>query len=577
MRKRRPSAKLRRAGLRSGERKSTLNPNGTENPAERPLAGARVQRRLPHSKRGTSLRAGLAVMGGRTAGALSRRLHLGGGTSIVGLVAQRVYPDIVGHLATQLEHGSVIVTGTNGKTTTSGFIAAVLSDSGLRVWRNREGSNLMGGIASSLVIRALPNGHLRREGRAISILEVDEAVMPQILQTVPTRLVAFTNLFRDQLDRYGEVDSVAARWQQALETLSNDTILVLNADDPTTAHLGEVFGGRVLYFGIDDAALDLKAQHHADERHQVIDTRTCPKCGGEYSYDLRFFSHMGHYRCTQCGNQRPQPDVRAVKVQSDEFDRTRMQVSSSLMAGTSKQQQEIVIPLPGIYNVYNALAAATVAQAMEIGWEPIVTGIEQFKPIFGRGERIHIEGRTLRLLLAKNPTGFNEVLRTLFSEGTRRHVLFVLNDNIADGRDISWIWDVDFEQAVNHTSMLVVAGSRALDLALRLKYAGVAQDEMITVTTAPLRAMKLDTPLAARKKRRAKNRNMMISEGTDQQPPLTEISHHYGIAEALDSAVRQTPVGETLFVVPTYTGLLEIQRELERRGLTPHYWEGRDS
>lgn len=577
MRKRRPSAKLRRAGLRSGERKSTLTPSRIEGSAERPLTVARGQRRLPRSKRRTSLRAGLAVVGGRTAGALSRRLHLGGGTSIVGLVAQRVYPDIVGHLATQLEHGSVIVTGTNGKTTTSGFIAAVLSDAGLRVWRNREGSNLMGGIASSLVIRALPNGHLRREGRAISILEVDEAVIPQILQTVPTRVVVFTNLFRDQLDRYGEVDSVATRWQQALETLSTDTILVLNADDPTTAHLGEVFRGRVRYFGIDDPALDLKAQHHADERHQVIDTRTCPKCGGEYSYDLRFFSHMGHYRCMHCGNQRPQPDVRAIKVQSDEFDRTRMQVSSSLKAGTSKQQQEIVIPLPGIYNVYNALAAATVAQAMDIGWEPIVTGIEQFKPIFGRGERIHIEGRILRLLLAKNPTGFNEVLRTLFSEGTRRHVLFVLNDNIADGRDISWIWDVDFEQAVNQTSTLVVGGSRALDLALRLKYAGIAQDEMTTVTTAPLRVMKLDTPLAARKKRRAKNRNVKIPEGTDQQPPLTEISHHYGLAEALDSAVRQTPVGETLFVVPTYTGLLEIQLELERRGLTPHYWEGRDS
>ena len=185
--------------------------------------------------------------------------------------------------------------------------------------------------------------------------------MPQILQTVPARVVVFTNLFRDQLDRYGEVDSVAARWQQALGTLSTDTILVLNADDPTTAHLGEGFGGRILYFGIDDPALDLKAQHDEEERHQVIDTRTCPKCGGEYSYDLRFFSHMGHYHCAHCGNQRPQPDVRAVKVQSDDFDRTRMQVSSSLMAGTSKQQQEIVIPLPGIYNVYNALAAATVA------------------------------------------------------------------------------------------------------------------------------------------------------------------------------------------------------------------------
>src|SRR2546423_12842977 len=253
-------------------------------------------RNSPPNRR-TSLRAGLAVFGGRAAGALSRRLHLGGGTSIAGLVAQKVYPDIVGHLATQLEFGSVVVTGTNGKTTTSAFIAAILSDAGLRVWRNREGSNLMGGVASSLVIRALPNGNLRREGRAISILEVDEAVMPQILQTVPARVVVFTNLFRDQLDRYGEVDSVAARWQQALGTLSTDTILVLNADDPTTAHLGEAFGGRVLYFGIDDPALDLKAQHDEGERHQVIDTRICTKCGGEYSYDLRFFSHMGHYHC----------------------------------------------------------------------------------------------------------------------------------------------------------------------------------------------------------------------------------------------------------------------------------------
>ncbi|HEY6410074.1 MAG TPA: MurT ligase domain-containing protein, partial [Ktedonobacteraceae bacterium] len=399
------------------------------------------QSRSHHPRRRTSLRAGLAVVGGRTVGALSRRLHIGGGTSVVGLVAQRVYPDIVGHLATQLEHGSVVVTGTNGKTTTSGFVAAILSDAGLRVWRNREGSNLMGGIASSLVIRALPNGHLRRDGRAISILEVDEAVVPQALQSVSARVVTFTNLFRDQLDRYGEVDSVAARWQQAIKALSTDTVLVLNADDPTTAFLGEMFAGRVLYFGIDDPTLDLTAQQKNDERHQVIDTRTCPKCGGEYSYELRFFSHMGHYQCTSCGRQRPQPDVRAVNVQSDDFDRLRIQIASSVATATTKQQQEIVIPLPGLYNVYNALAATAVAQALDIGWEPIVTGIEQFKPIFGRGERLQIEGRTLRLLLAKNPTGFNEVLRTLFSEGTRRHVLFVLNDNIADGRDVSWIWD----------------------------------------------------------------------------------------------------------------------------------------
>ena len=576
MRKQRPSDRMPRKSLHSGQRKK--NTKRTEPPAERPgtiVTGG--HRSVYHPKRRTSLRAGIAVVGGRTAGALSRRLHLGGGTSVAGLVAQRMYPNIVGHLATQLEHGSVVVTGTNGKTTTSGFIAAILSDAGLRVWRNREGSNLMGGIASSLVIRALPNGHLRRGGRAISILEVDEAVVPQAVQSVPARVITFTNLFRDQLDRYGEVDSVAARWQQTLSTLSTDTILVLNADDPTTAYLGEMFTGRVVYFGIDDPALDLATQHRADERHQVIDTRTCPRCGGEYSYELRFFSHMGHYQCTGCGRQRPQPDVRAVKVRSDDFDRMRIDIASSVKVATAKQQQEIIIPLPGIYNVYNALAATAVAQALEIGWEPIVTGIEQFKPIFGRGERLQIEGRTLRLLLAKNPTGFNEVLRTLFSEGARRHVLFVLNDNIADGRDISWIWDVDFERAVHQTMTLVVAGSRALDLALRLKYAGIAQDEMTIVTTSPLRAMKRDTAQTTRNKRQRKNRSVRVVEETGGEALNAVATQRYGIAEALDRAVRQTPVGETLFVVPTYTGLLEIQRELERRGLTPHYWEGRDS
>jgi UDP-N-acetylmuramyl tripeptide synthase len=575
MRKRRSAARMPREG------QSKKNTKRTELPANRQdIAITGDQRRVYHPKRRTSLRAGLAVVGGRTVGALSRRLHLGGGTSVVGLVAQRVYPNIVGHLATQLEHGSVVVTGTNGKTTTSGFIAAILSDAGLRVWRNREGSNLMGGIASSLVIRALPNGHLRRDGRAISILEVDEAVLPQAMRSVSARVLTFTNLFRDQLDRYGEVDSVAARWQQTLSTLSTDTILVLNADDPTTAYLGELYAGRVVYFGIDDPTLDLTLQQKTGERHQVIDTRTCPRCGGEYNYELRFFSHMGHYHCTGCRWHRPQPDVRAVTVRSDDFDRTRIEIASSVKAVTTKQQQEIVIPLPGIYNVYNALAATAVAQALEIAWEPIVTGIEQFKPIFGRGERLQIEGRTVRLLLAKNPTGFNEVLRTLFSEGTRRHVLFVLNDNVADGRDVSWIWDVDFERAVHQTMTLVVAGSRALDLALRLKYAGIAQDDMTIVPGAPLRAKKRDIARANRNKRQRKNRSARVAEveGAEAaEAPAPASIQGYGIAEALDMAVRQTPAGETLYIVPTYTGLLEVQRELERRGLTPHYWEGRDS
>ena len=522
------------------------------------------RRRTKRKRSQPSLRAGLAVVAGRTAGALSRRFHVGGGTSIVGVVAQRVYPDIVEHLATQLEFGSVLVTGTNGKTTTSSFISAILRDGGLRVWRNREGSNLMRGIASSLVIRAQPSGRLRRSGHAISIMEIDEAALPHLIQSLSARILVFTNLFRDQLDRYGEVDSVAAIWRQAISQLPETTILVLNADDPGIAFLGESFPGKILYYGIDDLALNQLTQADIQLRYQIQDTRTCPRCGGEFVYEARFYSHMGHYHCSNCDLQRPQPDIRALHVIQESFDRQNMQLA------TPTQEHEIVIPLPGLYNIYNALGAITASLALDMEWEPIVSGIEQSKPVFGRGERIQAAGRTIRLLLAKNPTGFNEVLRTLFSQGIPRHVLFVLNDNTADGRDISWIWDVDFARAVNLTQTLVVAGTRALDLALCLKYAGFVENVMTIVPPLALRAARAETLHSSRSRRSAKQK-------TQAQEIKPSITRNYGLKKALDSALEQTPPGETLFIVPTYTGLLEVHHELEQRGLTPHYWEGRDA
>lgn len=523
-------------------------------------------RKARRRRSGDGLRASLAVVGGRTAGALSRRLHLGGGTSIAGVVAQRLYPDIIEHLSTQLQQGSILVTGTNGKTTTSGFIAAILSDAGLRVWRNREGSNLLRGIAGALVIRTRPNGRLRRAGQAISIFEVDEAVMPQAVRTIPTRVAVFTNLFRDQLDRYGEVDSVLERWQQTISALPPQTILALNADDPTVANLGRRFAGRVIYFGIEDKSLSLNLEQEESagegERHQVMDTRVCPNCGHDYTYTLRFYSHIGQYRCPNCGEGRPEVEVAARKVESDSFDRLRIQVR------VADRQGEITVPLPGLYNVYNALAAIATAHALGLSWEPTVSGIEQFKPAFGRGERVQIEGRTVRMLLAKNPTGFNEVLRTLFSGETKRHVLFILNDNIADGRDVSWIWDVDFEQALPGIETLTIAGTRARDLALRLKYAGMDTQDMLIAPSAPLRA---ERALLPKRRARAGRRRAVSAALAAREQGSPERA--YGIAQALDKAVGQTPEGETLFIVPTYTGLLELHRELERRGLTPHYWE----
>ncbi|HEX4716696.1 MAG TPA: MurT ligase domain-containing protein, partial [Ktedonobacteraceae bacterium] len=549
--------------------------------AEAPVSHLEARPPLPSwntsTRPGNSLRASVAVVGGRTAGALSRRFHLGGGTSIAGIVAQQLYPDIIEHLSTQLQQGSILVTGTNGKTTTSGFIAAILSDAGLRVWRNREGSNLMRGIAGALVIRTRPNGKLRRAGQAISIFEVDEAVMPKAVRTIPTRVAVFNNLFRDQLDRYGEVDSVLERWQQTISSLSPETILVLNADDPTIANLGRSFAGRVVYFGIEDPTLDLESQAKADERHQVMDMRVCPNCGSEYTYALHFYSHIGHYRCPTCGEGRPQPEIVARRVENESFDRQRIELE---MPG---KQGEVTVPLPGLYNVYNALAAIATAHALNLAWEPTVSGIEQFKPAFGRGERVQIAGRTVRMLLAKNPTGFNEVLRTLFVKSNKRHVLFVLNDNIADGRDVSWIWDVDFEQVKQRFDTLTVAGTRARDLALRLKYAGLDPKDIQIAPSAPLRAERerkgRRISASRRLQKRGKHRVELASveHGTTGTLPVTPLPQTpditYGIAQALDRAISQTPEGETLFIVPTYTGLLEIHRELERRGLTPHYWE----
>ena len=526
------------------------------------------KKHLSSDQSSSSWSAGTAVVLGRAAGAISRRLHLGGGTSIIGVVAQRVYPAIIEHLARQLEHGSLVVTGTNGKTTTSSFITAILRDAGLRVWQNREGSNLTRGVASSLVIRALPNGRLRKAGKAVAVLEIDEAALPQVVRMVSPRVAVFTNLFRDQLDRYGEVDSVVSYWKKAIEILTPETTLVLNADDPSVAYLGTSFTGRVLYYGVDDLTLDLARQKDTSVRHQVMDAQTCPRCGSEFVYTARFYSHMGHYACPTCGFARPQVDIHATQVQVDTFDSLRVSIEDT--TATPAQQKELTIPLAGIYNVYNALAAATTALAVNVAWEPIISGIEQSKPVFGRGERIQVESRTVRLLLAKNPTGFNEVLRTLFSDSIPRHMLFVLNNNIADGRDISWIWDVDFERCVGQVSTLVVAGNRALDLALRLKYAGIAEKDMTIVPPAPLR---LTQKAEARRVQRQRGKRPGENKAVLDQSTRSL----FGLKQAMRVALNNVPVGETLFIVPTYTGLLEVHQELEQRGLTPRYWESRET
>lgn len=470
-----------------------------------------------------TIRAAAAVTLGRVSGALSRRLHVGGGTSIPGTVARVVDPTIIRRLSGQLAKGSIVVTGTNGKTTTSGLLAAILRQAGFRVWRNREGANLVNGVAAALVIRSELSGHLRRGDNTIAIFEVDEFAFPAVVRELQPRAIIINNLFRDQLDRYGEVDTVALRWRETLAGLSPDTILALNADDPSIAALSDGFPGKTIYYGIDDTRLAIAAQGKAAELGQTIDTRACLKCGAELQYNARFYSHIGHYVCPNGDLRRPEPVVRALSLTKEQFDRQRIQIACGDATG------EATIALPGFYNVYNALAAASIAQGLGMECATIMTGLERFRPAFGRGELIEAEGRMLRLMLAKNPTGFNEVLRTLFSEGTPKYLMLLLNDNAADGHDISWIWDVDFERLTGKDLALTISGIRADDLALRLKYAGVS--------------------------------------GTVQG----------NIPEAISHAINEMPAGETLYIVPTYTAMLAVRGELEHRGYTTPYWEGKDA
>lgn len=470
-------------------------------------------------------RAAAAVVAGRTSGAVARRLRLGGGTSLPGLVARRVDPGIVEYLGAQLRHGSVVVTGTNGKTTSSGLVAYVLRADGLRVWRNREGANLVRGVTASLIIRSQPTGSLRWHGNAAMVFEVDEAAFPQVIAELQPRVVVVTNLFRDQLDRYGEVDTVAERWREALTSLPSSSRLVLNADDPTVAALADsAHAAQALYYGVEDAPATSGAEE-AGTAGDVIDTRTCPRCRAPLEFSVRFYSHVGHWACSACGFGRPRPAVFASGVTPEGLEDTRFRLV------TPANEQDVRIPLPGLYNVYNALAAAAAGVAMGIDSTATGAALERFTPAFGRAERLSVKGRDVRLLLAKNPTGLNEVLRALATAGSGQHLLMLLNDHAADGEDVSWIWDADVERVASmQPASVMVSGTRAYDLALRLKYAG---RPAATIEPDPARALAL----------------------------------------ALDG----TPEGETLYIVPTYTAMLAVRGELERQGYAPHYWEQRDA
>ena len=451
----------------------------------------------------------------KAASSLSRALGKGGGTAVSGLVGLAIEPRLVGQLAPRLGRGSIAVTGTNGKTTTSALLREAARQAGLLPLANASGSNLMRGLASTLAGAAGPFGAIDDAERRLGVFEIDEATIPLALPQLQPRAVLFNNLFRDQLDRYGEVETVAQLWRTALKTADPAMTLVLNADDPAVASLGED-RGNVVYFGIEDRRQDRGEVEHAS------DALNCTGCGARLLYEATFIGHAGHWRCPSCGRARPTPDVSAEAVQLGDGRRLRFLVRTP--AGSA----DVEMALGGLYNVYNALAATASALALGLPLEAALRGLASTEAAFGRQEAFETEGRRVELFLGKNPAGLNQVLSTLLLDPSRRTLLLILNDNYADGRDISWVWDADFEVAAGRFDAVVCSGTRAAEMALRLKYAE-------------------------------------WDEGT--------LAIQTDLTKALEEAIAATPADECLSVVPTYTAMLEVRALLARRAGRAPFWQ----
>jgi lipid II isoglutaminyl synthase (glutamine-hydrolysing) len=445
----------------------------------------------------------------RAVGGLSRRSGRGGGTTLPGRMLVRLAPDAIDRLAARLDRGSIVVSSTNGKTTTAGMIAGILAAAGRTPIHNRAGSNMHWGVATALLEQSGDEG----------LFELDEAWLPRVAPRLHPRLLVLSNLFRDQLDRYGELERLADDWAELVTSLSGACEFALNADDPLIADLGRDRELRrrpgVTYFGIEDASQALPELQHAH------DAKHCRRCGAPYAYDRAFVGHLGHYRCPNCGADRPAPDVAATEIELQGISGCR------ILLDTPEGELELNLPLPGLYNVYNALAAVTAGLRSGVSLNLVRRGLESMKAVFGRVETIDVEGKPVSILLIKNPAGTNEVLRTLRLESMDGGIdLWLgLNDRIADGRDVSWIWDADFELLADGVRRVVCAGTRAPEMALRLKYAGWP-GEVIEVI----------------------------------EP----------IQSSLEAAVAGTP--ERLFALPTYTALLELRALLADRDLAPEFW-----
>ncbi|MBI2601241.1 DUF1727 domain-containing protein [Candidatus Daviesbacteria bacterium] len=422
----------------------------------------------------------LAVLLGKAIGASTKKLNLGGGSAAPGLYALKLDPNLILNLTKSIQT-NIVITGTNGKTTTARMLAHIAQKSGIKTIRNHTGSNLERGIASTLI-----SGFGKKY--ELGIWELDEAAFNTVAPKLNPKIIVFLNAFRDQLDRYGEVDAVVENWCQTLKTLKRDTLVVVNGDDANTAKLKACFGGKVVMFGL--------------EKNKLKGEKTSQKINGKV-------------------------DIKAKNLKQNKFD--------TLCFNLDIKKQSVLAKLnfSGTYNVYNALAAIISASYLNISPQISVKYLQDVTPAFGRFEKLTINSKVCFIFLIKNPTGATEVFKTVSSQLKEKDSLLIaLNDNLADGTDVSWIWDANFEIFRNSSRVqsreytIYASGSRAQDLAVRIKYAGF-KPEAITVENE--------------------------------------------LNKALQQAAREKK--GRLFIFPTYTAMLRLQKILAKSGIKKHYWE----
>ncbi|MCL5113857.1 MAG: Mur ligase family protein [Patescibacteria group bacterium] len=431
----------------------------------------------------------------------SQILNLGNGSTWPGHIALSVNRNLIKDVLKNSNIKTILIAGTNGKTTTSKLLQTILENSGKKVFRNESGANLLNGIASSLIA----NSSLSKINYDYAIFEIDENSLPLVLENITPHFVILLNLFRDQLDRYGEVDSIVRKWKESISKLPKETTLILNADDPQIAYLGQKINAATFYFGLSDKKLNIGKLQHA------VDSIYCPNCGKKLDFKSVYFSHLGEWSCLSCELKRPNIDL----------------------SKTSSY------PLSGIYNMYNTHASSLASLKIGVSESVIDSSLKNFSPAFGRQEKLSIDGKFVQIFLSKNPTSLNESLRTVrdleepacnasVSVAGGKNILLALNNRIPDGRDVSWIWDVDFEDFLIDGN-ITVTGDRAYDMTLRIKYA-------------------------------IKNSELKIKNSLKISNLKFKIEDD--LKKAISLALEQTKETETLYILPTYSAMLEVRKIL---------------